>query len=160
HAGEKRLVFCDSRARVEQLASALRARGKETFVSHSSLSLDERRLAERAFAQGRGCVVVATSALELGIDVGDPDRGIQIDAPATVSSFLQRVGRTGRRRGTRRNCLFLATTDEGLLRAAGLIRLWARGRVEPAIPPPRPLHILAQQLMALALQEGGVGRGE
>src|SRR5262249_31564522 len=50
--------------------------------------------------------------------------------------------------------------DEGLLRAAGLLRLWAAGHVEAAVPPPRPLHILAQQLMALALQEGGVGRHE
>jgi ATP-dependent Lhr-like helicase len=160
HHSEKRLVFCDSRSRVEQLAAALRTHGVETYVSHSSLSLDQRRQAERAFAQGRACVIVATSALELGIDVGDLDRVIQIDAPASVSSFLQRMGRTGRRAGTQRNCLFLATTDDGLLRAAGLIRLWAGGYVEPVLPPPRPAHILAQQLMALALQEGGIGRGD
>jgi hypothetical protein len=59
-------------------------------VSHSSLSLDERRQAERAFAQGRDWVIVATSAVELGIDVGDLDRVLQIEAPVTVSSFLQR----------------------------------------------------------------------
>ena len=127
HRGEKRLVFCDSRSRVEQLAAELRMRRVETFVSHSSLGLDERRQAEQAFAEGRDCVIVATSALELGIDVGDLDRVIQIDAPATVSSFLQRMGRTGRRPGTARNCLFLATSDEGLLRAAGLVDLWAAG---------------------------------
>jgi ATP-dependent Lhr-like helicase len=57
-------------------------------------------------------VIVATSVLELGIDVGDLDRVIQVDAPGTVSSFLQRMGHTGRRPGTARNCLFLATTDE------------------------------------------------
>src|SRR4051812_3271175 len=160
HCGEKRLVFCDSRARVEQLAAGLRMRRVETFVSHSSLGLDERQQAERAFAQGRDCVIVATSALELGIDVGDLDRVIQIDAPGAVSSFLQRMGRTGRRPGLARNCLFLATSDEGLLRAAGLIDLWASGFVEPAVPPPEPLHILAQQLLALALQERGIGRSE
>lgn len=160
HRGEKRLVFCDSRARVEQLAAELRMRRVETFVSHSSLGLDERQQAERAFAQGRDCVIVATSTLELGIDVGDLDRVIQVDAPGTVSSFLQRMGRTGRRPGAARNCLFLATSDDGLLRAAGLIELWGRGHVEPAVPPPRPVHILAQQLMALALQERGIGRAE
>ena len=160
HRGEKRLVFCDSRARVEQLAAELRMRRVETFVSHSSLGLDERRQAERAFAQGRDCVIVATSTLELGIDVGDLDRVIQIDAPGAVSSFLQRMGRTGRRPGMARNCLFLATSDEGLLRAAGLVDLWASGFVEPAVPPPEPLHILAQQLLALALQERGIGRAE
>ena len=57
-------------------------RGVTTFVSHASLSADERRRAEEAFAEARDCVIVATSTLELGIDVGDLDRVIQIDAPA------------------------------------------------------------------------------
>lgn len=158
HRGEKRLVFCDSRARVEALAAELRQAGTETFVSHSSLGMDERRRSEEAFAQGTNCVIVATSTLELGLDVGDLDRVIQIDAPATVASFLQRLGRTGRRPGTTRNCLFLATSDDGFLRASGLLRLWLDGYVEPTVPPPEPFHIFAQQLMALALQEGRVGR--
>ncbi|HVK12024.1 MAG TPA: helicase-related protein [Gemmataceae bacterium] len=160
HRGEKRLVFCDSRSRVEQLAQLLRQDGTDTFVSHSSLGLDERRSAERAFAQRQNCVIVATSSLELGLDVGDLDRVIQIDAPPAVSSFLQRMGRTGRRAGTTPNCLFLATTDEGLLRAAALLDLWQAGFVEPVVAPPQPFHILAQQLMALVLQERGVGRSE
>lgn len=88
HRGEKRLVFVDSRSRVELLAMELRGMGVNTFVSHSSLSLEERRAAEDAFAQGSDCVIVATSTLELGIDVSDLDRVIQVDAPATVSSFL------------------------------------------------------------------------
>lgn len=158
HQGEKRLVFCDSRSRVEQLTLLLRERGIDTFVSHSSLGLEERRAAEEAFAQKQNCVIVATSSLELGLDVGDLDRVIQIDAPVTVSSFLQRMGRTGRRSGTRSNCLFLATSDEGLLRAAALLDLWQRGYVEPVNAPPKPFHILGQQLMALVLQERGVGR--
>ncbi len=158
HRGEKRLVFCDSRSRVEQLAVLLRQHGIDTFVSHSSLGIDERRQAEEAFAQRQNCVIVATSALELGLDVGDLDRVIQIDAPGTVSSFLQRMGRTGRRADTNRNCLFLATNDEGLLRAAALIELWRRGFVEPVQAPPFPFHILAQQLMALVLQERGIGK--
>jgi ATP-dependent Lhr-like helicase len=160
HQGEKRLVFCDSRSRVEQLAVALRQQGVETFVSHSSLGLDQRRQAEEAFAQRQNCVIVATSTLELGLDVGDLDRVIQIDAPSSVSSFLQRMGRTGRRSNTTRNCLFLATNDEGLLRAAALIELWRRNYVEPVQAPPCPYHILAQQLMALILQERGVGRSQ
>jgi ATP-dependent Lhr-like helicase len=159
HAGEKRLVFCDSRARVESLAAQLRAAGTSTFVSHSSLSLDERRQAETAFASGSNCVIVATSTLELGIDVGDLDRVIQIDAPNTVASFLQRLGRTGRRPGTTRNCLFLATSDEAFMRAAGLLRLWSEGFVEPIVPPSDSFHLLAHQIMALALQEGGIEEG-
>jgi ATP-dependent Lhr-like helicase len=60
-------------------------------VSHSSLSAEERRFADRTFADARECVVVATSTLEFGVDIGDLDRVIQIDAPNTVASFLQRL---------------------------------------------------------------------
>ena len=158
HGGEKRLVFCDSRAQAESLALELRAREITTFVSHSSLSAEERRRSEQAFAEARDCVVVATSTLELGIDVGDLDRVIQMDAPRTVASFLQRLGRTGRRPGTTRNMLLLATRDDSFLQAAGLLRLWGTGFVEPITPPERPLHIAAQQLLALALQQGSFGR--
>jgi len=160
HRGEKRLVFCDSRSRVEQLAVLLREHGIDTFVSHSSLGIDERRSAEQAFASRQNCVIVATSSLELGLDVGDLDRVIQIDAPPTVSSFLQRMGRTGRRDGATPNCLWLATTDEGLLRAAAILGLWRDGFVESVRPPAKPFHILAQQLMALILQEKGIGKSE
>jgi ATP-dependent helicase Lhr and Lhr-like helicase len=156
--GEKCLVFVDSRSGAEKLGAELRALGVTTFVTHSSLSIDQRRQAEAAFASRSDCVIVATSVLELGIDVGDLDRVIQIDSPSNVSSFLQRMGRTGRRPGSPRNCLFLATRDESLIQAMGLVALWERGFVEPVIPPPSPLHILAQQLMALTLQERGIGR--
>jgi ATP-dependent helicase Lhr and Lhr-like helicase len=160
HRGQKRLVFCDSRRRVEELALVLRERGVEVFVSHSSLSADERRRAEAAFVDARDCVIVATSTLELGIDVGDLDRVIQIDAPRTVSSFLQRLGRTGRRADTVRNCLFLATDEDALLQAAGLLHLWGAGFVEPVVPPPSPRHLVAQQVLAFVLQEGRVGNRE
>jgi len=157
HQGEKRLVFCDSRRLVEELGAALRARGMATFLSHASLALEERRRAEQAFADSRDCVIVATSTLELGIDVGDLDRVIQVNAPATVSSFLQRLGRSGRRAGSGRSCLFLALSQDGLLDAAGLLLLWGRGWVEPVVPPPEPRHIVAQQILALCLQEHRVG---
>ncbi|GAA2411186.1 DEAD/DEAH box helicase [Streptomyces pulveraceus] len=157
HRGEKRLVFCESRKQVEELGEALRAKGVTTFLSHASLSADERRRAEEAFADARDCVIVSTSTLELGIDVGDLDRVIQIDAPGTVASFLQRLGRTGRRPGSTRNCLFLALDEAGLLSAAALLLLWSRGWVEPVIAPPEPRHIVAQQVLALCLQEHRVG---
>lgn len=160
HQGEKRLVFCDSRSRVEDLAAHLRTRKVRTYVSHSSISVDERRQAEAAFASGTDCVIVATGTLELGIDVGDLDRVIQVDAPTQVASFLQRLGRTGRRAGTTRNCLFLATEDDALVRALALCLLWSEGHVEHVRPPASPLHLLAQQVMALCLQEGGIGAAD
>jgi len=155
YVGEKRLVFVDSRRQAEELGAALRDRGVITYLSHSSLSAAERQESELAFSEGRDCVIVATSTLELGIDVGDLDRVIQIDAPRTVSSFLQRLGRTGRRPETLRNCLFPCVKPETLLVALSLLQRWSEGWVEPVKPPPLPRHIAAQQILAAALAGHG-----
>ena len=157
HRGEKRLVFVDSRRRAEELGTELRGHGIQTYLSHSSLSAGERRRSEEAFADARDCVILATSTLELGIDVGDLDRDNQLGAPRTVASFLQRLGRTGRRPGSVRNCLFLALDHAELLDAAGLLLRWSQGWVEPVTAPVSPRHIVAQQVLALALQEKAIG---
>jgi ATP-dependent helicase Lhr and Lhr-like helicase len=156
HAGEKRLVFADSRRAVEELSVRLREHGVETFTSHSSLALDERRRAEAAFAEARDCVIVSTSTLELGIDVGDLDRVVQLGAPHSVASLLQRLGRTGRRLGTTRNMTFLVRDDVELLRAAGLLLLLGEGFIDPVTPPSQPRHIAAQQFLGVALQKGHI----
>ena len=155
YPGTRRLVFVDSRRRVEELGHRLSQRGVDVYLSHSSLALSERTAAERAFEEGTNCVIVATSALELGIDVGDLDHVIQIDAPSSVSSFLQRMGRTGRRAGTTANCTFLVTDDDALLRAAALINLFRSGYIEPARPSAWSPHVLAHQAIALSMQEQG-----
>lgn len=157
HPGKKRLVFVDSRRGVESLGEKLRGVGVDAYVTHSSLSLEERQAAEKAFQDGQNCAIVATSVLELGIDVGDLDHVIQIDAPASVAAFLQRMGRTGRRDGKNPNCTFLATEDDGLLRAAAIVRLFRRGFVEPIPLVHRAAHLLAHQILALTVQvEGGI----
>lgn len=160
YRGSKRLVFCDSRSSAEQLTSMLRGENVRAFLSHASLSHSERKLAETAFAEEKDCVIVATSTLELGIDVGDLDHVIQIDAPATVSSFLQRMGRTGRRSGSKRSCLFLCTNDDALMLAMGICRLWGEAWVEAAYPPPAPWAIVAQQAMVATLERSQWPRHE
>jgi ATP-dependent Lhr-like helicase len=160
HQGEKRLVFVDSRRRVEAIGKLLREHEVDVFVTHSSLSVGERQMAEEAFERGSSCVIVATSALELGIDIGDLDRVIQVDAPTTVAAFLQRMGRTGRRSETTPNCLFLATSDDSLVQAAAILRLHERGFVEPVPLQRRSAHLLAHQLMALSIQTGGIPRSD
>ena len=162
YVGEKRLVFVDSRKNVEVLGGYLDELGVKVFLSHSSLSAAERRRSEEAFADETDCVIVATSTLELGIDIGNLDRVIQVGPPRTVSSFLQRLGRTGRRAGTARNCLFIALPsnsargdeDEVLLQIMGMLSAWSAGFVEPVTPPQVPLHIAAQQFLAAALSQG------
>ncbi|MCC7380507.1 MAG: DEAD/DEAH box helicase [Deltaproteobacteria bacterium] len=160
HPGRKRLVFVDSRRQAEELGKALSELDVMSYVMHGSLSPAERRDAERAFSEGQDCVIVATSALELGIDVGDLDHVLQIDAPPTVASFLQRLGRTGRRAETTPNCIFLATKDAGLLQASAILLLHREGYVEPVQPSRRAFHVLAHQMMALAIQHEGVPRSD
>ena len=160
HRGEKRLVFCDSRSSAEQLSSMLRGNQVRTFVSHASLSVSERRQAEAAFGEEKDCVIVATSTLELGIDVGDLDRVIQIDSPSTVSSFLQRMGRTGRRSGSRRNCLFLTTNQDAFMLALGVTHRWSQAWVEAARPPAEPWPIAAQQILVATFERGEWPLGE
>ena len=155
YPGTRRLVFVDSRRRVEELGHRLSQRGVDVYLSHSSLALTERTGAEKAFEEGTNCVIVATSALELGIDVGDLDHVIQIDAPSSVSSFLQRMGRTGRRADLTANCTFLAIDDDALLCAAAIIDLFRTGYVEAAAPSTWTPHILAHQAIALSMQEQG-----
>jgi len=156
--GERRLVFADSRTRVEELAGGLRSAGLQAFVSHASLSADERRTAEAAFSAEPDCAIVATSTLELGIDVGDLDRVIQVGAPPTVSALLQRMGRSGRRTGSHRNLLLLATDENEFIADLAMATLAREGFIEEIVPPARPTHIYAQQVMALALQERGLAR--
>ncbi|WP_369831087.1 helicase-related protein [Corynebacterium sp. J010B-136] len=158
HQGEKRLVFVDSRARAEKLAVALGDRNVDVYLSHSSLSATERRRSEEAFATATNCIIVATSTLELGIDIGDLDRVIQIGSQSSVSSFLQRLGRTGRRAETTRNCLFISLDDQELLQTLGMLNAWADGFVEPVVPPVLPLHLVAQQILAACLSEGALPR--
>ena len=156
--GRKSLVFVESRAKAERVAHALEGRGVEVFIHHSSVSRSERALAERQFASGSNAAIVCTSTMELGLDVGDLDQVLQLDAPATVASFLQRVGRTGRRPGTTARAGLYCLTDESLVQAAAIVRLADRGWVEDVRPAQRATHVLAHQILALTLQQGGLSR--
>ena len=158
HRGDKTLIFVDSRRDAERLATAVDQQGVRAFISHSSLSAQERQRTETAFAESTNCVIVATSTLELGIDVGDVDGVIQIGSPGSVASFLQRMGRSGRREGSTRSMIFLCPDDDAVLVALGVLLLWREGYVEPIAPPPVPRHLFAQQLLALCLQESRIGR--
>ena len=156
--GKKSLVFVESRARAEKVAHALQDTGVEVFIHHSSVSRADRTLAEEQFAKGQNTAIVCTSTMELGIDVGDLDQVIQVDAPTSVASFLQRIGRTGRRSHTKANCSFFCLTPESLLQTIALVRLAEDGWVEDVKATTRALHVLAHQVMALVLQEGGLSR--
>lgn len=158
--GKKSLVFVESRSKAEKVARAMSGRGLEVFIHHGSISREDRQRAEQKFTSGHNTAIVCTSTMELGIDVGDLDHVIQIDAASSVASMLQRMGRTGRRAGSTPNCSFFCESPEALIQAVALCRLAEAGWVEPVRPSGHAMHVLAHQIIALTLQEGGVSRYE
>jgi ATP-dependent Lhr-like helicase len=154
--GGKSLFFCQSRSVTEAVAEHMRRAGTAVFVHHSAVSLEERTLAEERFHHGTDACIVCTSTLELGIDVGDLDRVLQHEAPDTVSSFLQRMGRTGRRAGQVANTTFFCETGAGVVQAIALIELAKAGWVEPVELSDRCWPVLVHQVLAMALAEEGV----
>ena len=157
--GQKSLVFCQSRALAERVADTLKAGGAGVFVHHSSVSKEERQLAEAKFHEAGAACIVSTSTLELGIDIGDLDRVFQIDAPSTVSAFMQRMGRTGRRvdaGGRPANMTFVCSESQSTLQAVAIIELAKGGWVESVAPSNRCWPVFVHQLVALALEGEGV----
>lgn len=109
--GKKCLIFVNSREECEAVTTTLRgyceARGEPDrfLIHHGNLSASFRETAESVMKDDEQCMTTVTTAtLELGIDIGRLERAFQIDAPFTVSSFLQRMGRTGRRGLPRPKC--------------------------------------------------------
>ena len=144
------LVFVNTRRLAERVAHNLSQRlGEEHVASHHGSLSKERRLAlEQRLKAGDLKALVATASLELGIDIGKVDLVCQMESPRSVTTFLQRVGRSGHTLGlTPKGRLFPTTRDE-LLECAALIRAVAAGRLDRIYPPVAPLDILAQQIVA------------
>ncbi len=144
------LVFVNTRRMAERIAHNLGQRIGEEHVAahHGSLSKDRRLRLEQRLKNGEMRAIVATASLELGIDVGTVDLVCQIGSPRAITTFLQRIGRSGHALGlTSRGRLFATTRDE-LLECAALIRAVHAGRLDRVEPPVAPLDILAQQIVA------------
>ena len=157
----KSLLFVDSRRKAEQMRQLLSSRGLEALAHHSSLSQELREKSEVAFkadarAARRPQVIVCTSTLELGLDVGDIDRVFQWGAPASVSGFLQRFGRSGRRAGSVSHMGFVTDQSDSFLQAVALVRLAMKKQVEPVLPTDRAFLVLVQQILLHILRHGGI----
>lgn len=145
-SGKKALVFVNSRAEAEAVGKALKGRVEHLSVHHSSLSPEIRKKAEEAFSQEGSACIICTSTLELGIDIGDLDVVVQVGPPTSVSSFLQRMGRSGRRgRAPYMACLLRDPWE--LLVSIAVIESASRKRIEPLVPPGRPYNVLVQQVL-------------
>jgi ATP-dependent Lhr-like helicase len=144
------LVFVNTRKMAERIAGQLtRLLGPDAVTSHhGSLSRERRLNAEERLKAGKLRALVATASLELGIDVGDVDLAIQIGATRSIATLLQRVGRAGHAlHRVPKGRIFPLTLDE-LVEAAALIKAIGSSVLDRTPIPPRPLDILAQQVVA------------
>jgi ATP-dependent Lhr-like helicase len=129
--------------------------GDDGFVEiarahHGSLSHEERALVEEMLKSGQLPCLVATSSLELGIDMGAIDLVIQIESPKSVTRGLQRVGRAGHSLGEVSKGRIFPKFRSDLLESAVVARLMRRGEIEETVIPRNPLDVLAQHLVAMA----------
>jgi ATP-dependent Lhr-like helicase len=156
----KLLVFANSRRQCEELASSLQTHnrlGSSVFAHYSSLSPQVRVETERAFAQCRTAVCLATSTLELGIDIGDIDAVLLWGAPPGIASFLQRIGR-GNRRSNKTNVVCLIPPEfPRVLEAIRFLALIQAARASE-LPIQSPFHLygaVAQQCVSAIASDGG-----
>jgi ATP-dependent Lhr-like helicase len=150
------LIFCNTRRLAERVGYVLRRRhpalADVIAVHHSSLAPQRRRQVERELKQGQLRIVVSSSSLELGIDIGAVDRVVLVHPPGGVVRLLQRIGRSGHRPGHIRRGLILTGGPAGLLEATVTAAASLAGQLEMLHIPDHPLDVLCQQLLGLAAQ--------
>ena len=142
----------DDSVPAEIMAMAGAARGSEQVVArahHGSVSKSERAVIEDALKAGRLPAVVATSSLELGIDMGSIDLMVQVGCPPSSASGLQRLGRAGHRLDAVSKGVFFPTHRADLLATTVAVRQMRAGRIEATKVPQHPLDVLSQQIVAM-----------
>jgi ATP-dependent Lhr-like helicase len=149
------LVFAQSRRAAERLARDLNDRLPEARVGahHGSLSRRARLEAENRLKAGELKALVATSSLELGIDVGAIDLVVQMQSPRNVAAALQRVGRAGHLLSRTSRGRIVVTKGEELLEAAAVVRTIRECALDRVAVPHAPLDVLAQQIVAAVAAE-------
>ncbi|GAA3678544.1 ATP-dependent helicase [Arthrobacter ginkgonis] len=149
--GQPLLKASPTRTPAEMMAQAGQTSGAEPLLArahHGSVSKEQRAGIEDDLKSGRLRCVVATSSLELGIDMGLVDLVIQVESPQSVASGLQRVGRAGHQVGETSRGFFFPKHRGDLVNTAVAVELMLAGRIEPLSVPANPLDILAQQTVA------------
>src|SRR6266850_2076349 len=149
------LVFAQSRRAAERLARDLNDRIPDGRVAahHGSLSRRARLEAENRLKAGELRALVATSSLELGIDVGSIDLVVQLQSPRNIAAALQRVGRAGHLLSRTSKGRIVVTKGEELLEAAAVVRSIRERHLDRVVMPDAPLDVLAQQIVASVAAE-------
>ena len=149
------IVFVNNRRLAERLALRLNELAEEEIARahHGSLAREQRVLIEEDLKAGRIPCLVATSSLELGIDMGAVDLVIQVESPKSVARGLQRIGRAGHELGAVSKGRIFPKFRADLLESAVVARAMRAGEIEETKIPRNPLDVLAQQIVAISVDE-------
>ncbi|WP_292727781.1 DEAD/DEAH box helicase [Methanoculleus sp.] len=149
------LVFVNTRVTAEALGHELFSRG-DVEVHHGSLSRDVRVDAEERFRKGEVRTLIATSSMELGIDIGHIEHVVQFGSPRQVSRLVQRVGRAGHHLDAVSRGTVLATGFDDLLESLVIARRAKANECERIVPPTGAADVLANQVAAIAVEYGEI----
>ncbi len=158
-SSQRVMVFCQNRMVAERVAAGVNLEhgGALCRTHHGAMSREMRHDVEHQLREGSLRCLIATSSMELGIDVGEIDLIIQIGSPQSVSRALQRIGRAGHRLGAVSRMIILPMHDADILESAFISRAMADVDVEPMATPRDALDVLAQHLVSMAsAREWGV----
>ncbi len=154
------IVFVNNRRTAERLALRLNELANEGHAEgppveiarshHGSLAREERLVVEEMLKAGELPCLVATSSLELGIDMGAVDLVLQVESPKSVARGLQRIGRAGHGVGDTSKGRIFPKFRADLLESAVVVKLMREGKIEPTVVPRNPLDVLAQHVVAIA----------
>jgi ATP-dependent Lhr-like helicase len=149
------ILFVNNRRLAERLALRLNELAEREIARahHGSLAREQRVLVEEDLKAGRIPCLVATSSLELGIDMGAVDLVIQVESPKSVARGLQRVGRAGHELGAVSKGRIFPKFRADLLESAVVARAMRNGEIEETKIPRNALDVLAQQIVAIAVDE-------
>ncbi|HKU58801.1 MAG TPA: DEAD/DEAH box helicase, partial [Gaiellaceae bacterium] len=149
------IVFVNNRRLAERLALRLNELAEREIARahHGSLAREQRVLVEEDLKAGRIPCLVATSSLELGIDMGAVDLVVQVESPKSVARGLQRIGRAGHELGAVSKGRIFPKFRADLLESAVVARAMRDGEIEETVIPTNPLDVLAQQIVAITSQE-------
>ncbi|MGA1974196.1 MAG: DEAD/DEAH box helicase [Conexivisphaerales archaeon] len=149
------LVFANTRDEVEIITALMKEKNELSVgVHHGSLSKEIREDVERALKGGKLRVVVSTSSLELGLDIGDIDHVYQINSPRQVTKLAQRIGRSFHEVGHRAGGTVLCTDMDNYVESLALIRRLKEGSIEKIGPLDHPLDVLAHHIVGTTIERG------
>ena len=149
------IVFVNSRRLAERLAARINELAGDELVlaHHGSIAREQRLLIEDQLKAGVVRGLIATSTLELGIDMGAVDLVLQVEAPPSVAAGIQRVGRAGHSVGEVSRGVVIPNFRGGLLESAAVVEGMLEGRIESTTVPRKPLDVLAQQIVAMCAMD-------